>query len=148
MKITVTGSDAVIKNLQELSGRAGTMPDKIGAFAIFAIKQRTQKGKDVDGGGFVPYTNMTEKLRKEAGKQINHVDLTFSGGMFAALKHSTSGNKTTIFFGSSAENAKAYDHQYGNPSERLPQRKFFGLDKATMGGVYLFLKDWIVNGKR
>jgi hypothetical protein len=60
------------------------------------IQSRTQSGLDVDGNTFDYYRPFTVKNRRKNKKQVNHVDLTFSGDMFRAFKARFSETEWTI----------------------------------------------------
>ena len=104
------------------------------------IKKRTQQGVDVDGGSFEPYSTKNpndswKSVREKAGLQTDFVDLTYSGGMFKALKtvFKRDGFKflATIFFDDAKEAEKARRHQTGQlTSGKFKARKFFGLSQT------------------
>lgn len=90
------------------------------------IKTRTQMGLNADGAPFAnnKYSKKWAKRREAAHLQTNHVDLTFSGGMFRAMKASFTSDETSttgvISFVDKDEAKKAIEHEmYG--------RYFFGL---------------------
>lgn len=103
-----------------------------------AIRARTQQGLDVNGVPFEKYSTSQKwnwrDTRSKKGYQTNHVDLTFKGDMFRALKVSfrRDGFKflATIFFNERKQSQKAKGHQTGRlgPTSFQP-RKFFGLSQ-------------------
>lgn len=120
---------------------SGNVPDYVGAYVVQEIIDRTQKGIDMDGRGFIPYRD--PEARKKGGRQAGHVDLNWSGRMLGSMRHKINGNQVVIYFGAEDENTKAHGHHNG--SKWLPQRKFFGLDPKIKQGIVERLKRWIIS---
>ena len=72
--------------------------EEIGHFVDLRILERTLKGEFADGESDLGYSESYELIRENKGLQIAHVDLFFSGSMFASLTHKTDMNKVTSFF--------------------------------------------------
>jgi len=91
------------------------------------IKARTQSGLDVDGNTFKYYRPFTVKNRRKNKKQVNHVDLTFSGDMFRAFKALYSEDQWKITgvltFGNESDKVLS-NESYG--------RNFFGLSNEQV----------------
>jgi hypothetical protein len=98
------------------------------------IRTRTQQGLDVNGRPFIEYSDSQKwnwkDTRNKRGYQTAHVDLTFKGYMFNALKVSfrRDGFKflATIFFNERKQAQKAKGHHTGQLGRtRFKARKFF-----------------------
>lgn len=91
------------------------------------IKTRTQSGLDVNGNPFRYYVPRTVIARQAEKKQVAHVDLTFHGDMFRALKANFSETEWTvkgvITFGSQSWKVLK-NESYA--------RKFFGLSNEQV----------------
>lgn len=105
--------------------------ERLGVHATAIILQRTARGVDADGAPFRAYSPGYAAFRADAGRQVDQVDLNFSGRMLGSLQHTvdvSSGAVTLFFPGEEAE--KAYENQV-----RLG-RRFFDLsedDLRTLG---------------
>jgi len=89
---------------------------------ITEIQKRTQGGRDVKGSSFKPYSN-AYKSHKAKHYGSSKVNLTQTGNMLHSITFKKIKNGIRLYFGSSAENTKAYHNQITN------KRKFFGLSK-------------------
>jgi phage gpG-like protein len=74
---------------------------------------------------------MWAEEREDQGRQSRHVDLNFSGRMWANLNQAAAEDSVELFF-SGHEATKAHGHNYGVRANvyfgETPQREFFGLD--------------------
>ena len=98
--------------------------NRVSAYGVKQITEKTQKGQKPDGGTFEPYAKSTRKSRSEKGRQVSFVDLTDTGQMFRSLTWNAKGKKSELFFRRQAENRKASYHDY------------FGIRKKGGGKVY------------
>lgn len=104
------------------------------AFQVDAIRDRTeQKGKDVKGRPFKPYSkSYIQAKRKRFNDPSNQdttpknfVDLNFTGKMFSSLTFITRPSRGVLFFKSAEQSKKAFIHNTGKG--RMPKREFFGI---------------------
>jgi len=120
-------SDKIKSAIQRALGEAS-------AFQVSAIRDRTeQKGKDVRGRPFKPYSKSymlarRKRLNDPSNQDTtpkNFVDLNFTGQMFSALTFTTRPSRGVVFFRSAEQTKKALIHNEGRG--RMPQREFFGI---------------------
>lgn len=104
--------------------------ERVGARAVIMIARRTAKGLDYKGEKFRPYEVRYAKFRKEAGRQVDRVDLNFSGRMMGSLmyKVNASAGSVTLFFPPS-EAAKAHGNQ------EAMGRRFFDFSQAELDAL-------------
>ena len=67
-------------------------------FFMDTIKDRTLKGKNVDGQSFSPYSNKYKLLREDKGLPSRVVDLFFTGSMMASMSYEIKDNDMHIYF--------------------------------------------------
>jgi len=98
----------------------------IGEAIIQKIIDRTASGVDVSGKSFKKYsTNYLESDTFKAFGKSGDVDMELTGGMLGLIDIiSDKGSKITIGWDDATENAKAYNHNFG---DTLPKRQFFGI---------------------
>lgn len=104
----------------------------VGQAIIEKIVNRTASGKSLSGGKFKGYSeSYSESLAfKAAGKTKGDVNLKLFGDMLGTLDViSDEGNKLKIGWDDELQNAKAYNHNYG---ETVPKREFMGLTQAEI----------------
>jgi phage gpG-like protein len=115
-----------------------TLFGRIGALLSFRIKRRTERGVDVHGRPFEPYSDSWAEERAAKGRQTGTVDLNFSGRMWAALQHEAASDSVEVFF-AGHEATRAHGLNYGVRnnaySGEVPQREFFGLDDADENAI-------------
>jgi len=70
---------------------------------------------------------ITKKLRKKAGRQIGHVDLTSSGKMFRSLDFRQRGFKNTLLFANKEREKIAFRHDQLGVGKRKTVRPFFAI---------------------
>jgi len=107
-----------------------------------SIQDRTEKGKDVKGRLFEPYSEYSKKKRQGKGLKTNRVDLYFRGEMMASMTNriASDGKSATIFFSSQTEANKAVGHNEG--VGKLPKRRFFAVSpKQEKQAVKVFEKE-------
>lgn len=105
---------------------------------ITFIRLRTQQGRDVEGEKFAKYSKFTQALRKERGRNVTTVDLTFTGAMLRALRSKITrahGYIEGVIFFIASERSKARRHNEGDPINRLPKRRFFGLSEEQVARI-------------
>ena len=103
--------------------------NRVSAYGVKQITEKTQKGQPPDGGGFKSYASSTKKNRKKRGRQIAFVDLTDTGQMFRSLTWNAKGNKSELFFRRQAENRKASYHDYFGAGKKKVVRPFFSIGR-------------------
>ena len=124
-------------------------------FLMGLIKQRTQRGKNVDGLTFPPYSTKPyffnvgsknrpiyktldggyKEFRRYKGKQTNVVDLNFSGNMLSNMTQKSDSTKAIIYFASKAQAIKAV----GNNKKRT----FFAIgNKEASTIINFFAKEF------
>jgi hypothetical protein len=104
-------------------------------FLMGLIKQRTQKGKNADGGNFAPYTPEYKAFRREKGRQTTFPDLNFKGNMLSNMTQKSDSSKAIIYFASKAQAIKAVSNN--------KKRTFFaigGREEATL--INIFAKEF------
>ena len=140
MVVKVTGLASINKKLDSLAKVEPSIFDKVGAYALQAITDRTHSGKDVDGKSFKPYTHDYLRNRTYAGRS-GKVDLNFKGNMLAAMKYRNTGKSVILYFNAKDEMLKAHGHHFGNPKKGLPRRRFFGLSRKERKHIIEMIKN-------
>ena len=136
------------RQIQKVLGRTAE-------FLMGLIKTRTQKGKNVDGGSFPPYSTKPyffnvgsrnrplyqtfdggyKEFRRFKGRQNNVVDLNFSGKMLSSMTQKSSPTQAIIFFADKFQATKAVGNQ--------KKRKFFGIgNRETSTLINFFAKEF------
>jgi len=139
MGVKVTGLSAINNKLSKLPNVEKSVLDKIGAYAVQAIIDRTHKGTDVDGRKFKRYKTSQLNKRLDAGRG-GSVDLNFKGNMLAAMRYRKTSESVVIYFGAKDEMLKAHGHHFGNPKKGVPRRRFFGLSRKEKKRVLRMLE--------
>jgi hypothetical protein len=115
------------------------------AFQVDSIRERTeQRGKDVQGRAFKPYSKgYIQARRKRSNDPSNQdttpksfVDLNFTGKMFSSLTFTTRPSRGILFFKTAQQSKKAFIHNTGKG--RMPKREFFGvssLDQKKINAI-------------
>lgn len=89
---------------------------------VTRMVRRTQRGTDINGSAFAPYTPQYAAYRERHNRRTDIVDLTFNGTMLGALIHrieeTPKGVTMEVFFFSEKEALKAAGNQR--------KREFFG----------------------
>lgn len=98
---------------------------ELASVAMFRIKFRTERGKDMYGDPFAPYSEEWAETREEMGRQTDHVDLVFNGHMIAAMTPATALGTAVVGWTSRHEAMKAMAHHRGLGD--LPERPWFGI---------------------
>ncbi len=60
--------------------------ERMALAGVAIIQRRTERGVDVDGKGFVPYSKPYAKLRTQSGRSARPVTLHLTGNMLAGMK--------------------------------------------------------------
>lgn len=109
------------------------MMGEIGMYAMFQIKKRTIKGKDVDGLVFKPYNPFYAKARAKDGYKQKPVDLTRTGSMLSSMTFDSDQNSANIFFMNTTDNtgARNPDKAFWNNEDR----EFFALSEDEVEGI-------------
>lgn len=117
------------------------------AYQVSAIRYRTeQKGKDVSGRPFKPYSKgyilARRKRKNDPSNQDttpkNFVDLNFTGRMFSALTFTTRPSRGIVFFRSAEQTKKALIHNEGKG--KMPKREFFGISKQEQNKINAIIR--------
>ena len=103
--------------------------NRVSAYGVKQITEKTQKGVLPDGGRLKPYAQSTKKARQKKGRQVSFVDLTDTGQMFRSLTWKARRNKSTLFFRRHAENKKASYHDYFGACKSKVVRPFFSIGR-------------------
>jgi hypothetical protein len=107
------------KQVREQPQIVKTALGRTAEFLMGIIKQRTTRGKSADGNSFPPYTEAYKTFRKDAGRQTQFPDLTFSGQMLSNITQKSSPREAIIFFANKFQTTKALGNQ--------KKRKFFAI---------------------
>ena len=120
MKITPKVDDARFK--QKLDQQIREQPRQVqialgrtAEFLLGIIRNRTQKGKDADGGNFRPYKPEYKSFRRQKGRQVRFPDLNFSGQMLSNMTQKSSPKEAILFFANKFQNMKAVGNQKKRP---------------------------------
>ena len=101
--------------------------NRVSAYGVKQITEKTQKGVLPDGGRLKPYAQSTKKARQKKGRQISFVDLTDTGQMFRSLTWKADRKKSTLFFRRQSENRKAAYHDFFGACKKKLVRPFFSI---------------------
>ncbi len=144
--IEVRGAAELVLKLDDVAMalvRNSKLMGLIGNRVNTMIKARTLAGQSAGGGPFEPYSPHYAAWRKSKGYPTDHVDLTLTGGMFAALTYTAENDRVTSFFMDTPDRR--------NPGVRNPAkaffnqqtRDFFSLGAAEVKEVEAMIKDYI-----
>ena len=103
--------------------------NRVSAYGVKQITEKTQSGKLPDGGRFKGYAKSTKKNRSKRGRQIGFVDLTDTGQMFRSLTFKSTKNKSSLFFRRQSENRKASYHDFFGAGKSKVVRPFFSIGR-------------------
>ena len=140
MKITPTVDDRglqrrIDKQIREQPRQIQTVLGRTAEFLMGLIKQRTQKGKNPDGGSFASYKPEYKAFRRERGRQVNFPDLNFSGQMLSNMTQKSDSTKAILFFANKFQATKALGNQ--------KKRPFFLIgDRETKTLINFFAKEF------
>lgn len=113
----------------------------VGEAIIETIRNRTESGRGIRFNGdrsstygFKGYSDEYKASPEfRAFNKTSKVDLTMTGDMLGMLDIiDDSGNKITVGWEDSEQNAKAYNHQEG---DTVPPRPFFGVSKSELKDI-------------
>ena len=124
MRLTVEDNSLQVaknfeKQVREQPQIVKTALGRTAEFLMGIIKQRTTRGQSADGNLFPPYTEAYKTFRKNAGRQTQFPDLTFSGQMLSNITQRSSPTEAIIYFANKFQNTKALGNQ--------KKRKFFAI---------------------
>jgi hypothetical protein len=105
-----------------------------GSRQLTAIRERTQAGMDVDGAPFVDYSEKYAKFRSKHGRNVEPVDLLFSGRGLASLQVEVRGPDSFAIASVDPE-AAVYMQAQNDGNERLPARHFFDCNSQELAQV-------------
>ena len=122
MIVTETNADLMRKTVKQI-GNIERQLVKIAAQVRLGINERTQKGKNEDGGSFKRYGPAYKKWKqKEKHRPVSHRDLTLSGDMLKSSRVHKIIDGVEIYFPDTGERQKAkWNEDRGDV--------FFGIDK-------------------
>ena len=150
--ISLSGSKEIKKYLAktEKSLITHSLLEELGNFMDVRVQTRTLKGKNANEGQMGEYSPWAKKARDALGLQTDHIDLFFTGSMFAAQTHKVAGNDVTSFF-ESTKDRKGND----NPEKaaRLDSRfNFFSLSAndadAILDKIKRHVSETISHGRK
>ena len=107
---------------------------------INIIENRTSQGKGYLGA-FRPYSDSYAKFRANRGRNINPVDLNFTGRMLGSMAtRKLSRGVQEIYFTRAEEARKAYFHNVTGAGKGRITRKFFGFNQNEQNKLRQFFK--------
>lgn len=129
MKIEFKIKDSLKKKLQLDKKRIAENLEIAAVDEMAIIKQRTERGEDVDNKTFAPYVPQYAKRREKLNRRVFPPNLRVTGKMISAMlteKAVIKGDKieTKIYF----TNKTARDKALGN----MKKRNFFSLSKKQI----------------
>ena len=139
-----------VLHLNELVARLDAVADGIlsvevmnviGNYLVASMLIRTQKGKDVSGQNFDPYSAKYKLFRHELELPHNKVDLFLTGSMLSSMTYTATKDKVTIFF-QNTEDIKGVK----NPAKAFwnnQTRNFFGIDAKQRKKVISIINNHI-----
>jgi hypothetical protein len=125
-------------DLKDLFGHrieSRALREAIGGAILEKIKQRTEKGEDINGETFKGYSkDYRDSLEFKVWKgNKRKPDLTQSGDMLAAMTIIDQNSQSLTFgFADDENNAKAYNH---NTGDTVPKREFFGVNSSDLAEI-------------
>jgi len=135
-RVVIQGEEKLIRTIDGLIEgiRAKGVLGEIGAYLVHSITRRTQEDhKDVSGKLFLPYVPEYSFFRELTGYGTK-VDLTVTGGMFAALTHEIFTDRVKVFFGPGF--SRGSDVQHAAKAFYLQdKREFFGITAEDVSEV-------------
>lgn len=111
------------KSVNRVLGRTGVQ-------TINHIRQRTERGLDINDRSFEPYAKSTLKQKAKVGSSTR-VNLKGSSEMLRSMTSKRIKDGVQVFL-SDRQGVGSY-HQYG--SGRLPKRQWFGLNRVTENNI-------------
>lgn len=143
--VEVRGATELALKLNDIGialARNSKLMGRIGARVNTFIKERTAEGKSTSGAPFDPYTPRYAAWRKKEGYPTEHVDLTLTGSMFAALTYTAENDRVTSFFMDTADKrttvrnpAKAFFNQ--------ERRDFFSMSADEVKDIEAMVNEYI-----
>jgi hypothetical protein len=105
---------------------------KLALAAIKTIKDRTRKGKDVEGKSFQPYSESYKKVRQRAGLPVSPVTLTFDdiAGMLKKIDHVVANDfsSVAVVIDDAAKEQIARYHSIEGAGKKKVIRRFWGIE--------------------
>jgi hypothetical protein len=123
--------------------RNSKLMGELGNFINTSIKARTSQGKSADGGPFEPYSPLYAAWRSGAGYPVSKVDLTLTGGMFAALTYDAQDDRVTSFF---MDTPDKRNPKVRNPAKAFynqQMRNFFSINAQEVKKVEKMVKEYV-----
>ena len=140
MRLTVEDNSLQVaknfeKQVREQPQIVKTALGRTAEFLMGIIKQRTSRGQNADGNSFPPYTEAYKTFKKNAGRQTQFPDLTFSGQMLSNITQRSSPTEAIIYFANKFQNTKALGNQ--------KKRKFFAIGAREIQPIMnVFMKEY------
>lgn len=153
MKVTISNTEAFQKAVEQRLKAIEPVFKQAVETEKQRIVARTQQGQDMDGSKFRGYSTEGKvynwrdvRMAAKPPRQVNHVDLTFDGDMFRALKvvFRRDGFKflATIFFNERKQARKATGHHTGKLGRvDFTPRKFFSLSSTQRETIASKIRD-------
>jgi hypothetical protein len=161
MKITPKIDDArlrrkINRQIKDQPRQTQVTLGRTAEFLIGDIRKRTQSGKDANNKLFKGYSTTPyffnvgsrgnpvyrtfdkgyKEFRRYKGRQVNKVDLNFSGNMLSNLTQKANSKSAIIYFASIKENIKAVGNQVKN------KREFFKIGDRGKKLINFFAKEF------
>nr|BDD47025.1 hypothetical protein 20 [Balneolaceae bacterium] len=107
------------------------MLEKAGMAFRTLVKERTQKGVDIHGQSFRPYSRQYLRIRRKLGRPADPVDLTIDDatGMIAKITHKVELSKgnVTAYISDSIKSRIGYYHAVSGAGVNRVKRQWWGL---------------------
>lgn len=139
--IEIDGLDDLIARLDRASLELlnSQLMGEIGEYIIFAIEQRTGKGKDVEDRNFTPYSPRYKLFRQRTGHPVDKVNLFYSGSMMSSMTMDQTDDEVRVFFMNTQDKSGA-----SNPLKAYflnKDRRFFAISVKEQGKIVQMVRD-------
>lgn len=107
---------------------------EVADFLVLGMVTRTSNGRDYRDRPFTPYSESYAEVRELGGRNVDPVDLTWTGKMLNALDSTVLPDGTiAVFFNNTERGQIAFYHNadlkdWPAPRKKIPQRRFVDLD--------------------
>ncbi len=99
------------------------------------IKDRTDKGRDKDGGRFIRYSEKYLNFRANQNKSVPFPKLNFSGKMLGSMTTKANSRRAEIFFAGAEQSAKAFHNDKTRPFFGFSRQEEDRLSKVFFGNL-------------
>jgi len=114
---------------------------KVGIEIRNGILKRTQSGYDVRNFRFRPYKRKYKEFKRDSGRSVSIVNLTFRSHMLLDMKVKKTTKGSTIYFESADERIKALKNNFGIG---VRKREFFGIRREQEEKALLMMDTAII----